>query len=568
MNKKIISFFLTSLLISSCSINNLNISDKTVKKNYELRVDDGTISKRINVNFGSLFSIKDVSSGQLENDFSNVDHIKLIISKNPSAAFNDITVSVNTITTSTFTFTLNGLNANTKYYIAARAYSSSIENESTNITEGGTIVSNEYININNSGQLNIINDNANNKIDINIKLKNRVGVKIDTNSKISEGSLGSFSLSQPLLAINAITDTLYTPKTFVNNKGNGFILWHQNNASGNFIKGVKLKDYEVNSDPIFFSDNPPADASFTINDLSFETNDNGDGVVIWARKLDASNPEHIFYKEIRNNLPINTSDARLDSNSSIPDSDTLSKPLLKLSHDNTKVVSAWLTGDLSTKSEIGLRASNLNPSISWGSQTLSAFFPSSKVISFDISKADNLGNFLVVLLEDTFTGSKIKTLKFSIDGTLNITNTASIDITSNNSSNKSYPKVYLNDKGDGLIAWIEEVSGFYRVYCKRIFNFFPSTELIQLASSTTNIRSNLSIGLNINGNGIVSWIEGTSINMEKFSNFYPTSDNNIISLSSPENLNTYLNIDNKGIYVFKQTTKNIYYNRIFNNIPQ
>jgi hypothetical protein len=572
MSIKIKYFLLTSLLISSCAVNNLKINSDKSKENYELRVDDGSISKIINIKFNSLFSIKNVSSGQLEKTFSNLHHVKLIISKNLSAPFNEMTSSIDipqsSISASTFSFTLNGLKSNTNYYIAARAYSSSTENESTNITEDGTLVSNEYISVNNNGNLSIINDNGNNKIDINIKFKNRIGARIDTSTKIREGRLGYFSISNMIAYKPPSGNNVDKPKVSINNKGNGLMLWHESNSSGHFVKGIQLKDYEVNSDPLFFSDNPPVNSVFNINDISFETDNDGNGVLIWSRKLDAVNPEHIFYKEIRNNLPLNTSETRLDSSS---DSDILSKPILKLSHDNNKVVSAWLTGNSSTISEYTLRSSNLNPSISWGSQLMSNYQLSlSKVTSFDISKLDSNGNFLMILVNvDSSNNSKVQILKFSVDNFLNITNTMSMDITNYNNNLKYDAKVYLNDKGDGLIAWIEQKTtptNSYSIFCKRIFNFFPSNELIELASST-NIKNNLSLSLNNQGDGVVSWIEDTSIILEKLNNFYPSYENADISLSTPQDLTSFLNVKNKGLFVFKDGT-DLFYGRIFNNIPQ
>jgi len=358
------------------------------------------------------------------------------------------------------------------------------------------------------------------------------------------------------------------PKVSINNKGNGLMLWYEINSSGHFVKGIQLKDYEVNSDPLFFSNNPPVNSVFNINDISFETDNDDNEVLIWSRKLDAVNPEHIFYKEIRSNLLLNTSETRLDS---FFDSYILSKPILKLSHDNNKVVSAWLTGNSSTISEYTLRSSNLNSSISWGSQLMSNYQLSlSKVTSFDISKLDSNGNFLMILVNvNSSNNSKIQILKFSVNNFLNITNTMSMDIPNYNNNLKYDAKVYLNDKGDGLIAWIEQKTtptNSYSIFCKRIFNFFPSNELIELASSP-NIKNNLSLSLNNQGDGVVSWIEDTSIILEKLNNFYPSYENVNISLSTPQDLTSFLNVKNKGLFVFKDGT-DLFYGRIFNNIPQ
>lgn len=88
------------------------------------------------------------------------------------------------------------------------------------------------------------------------------------------------------------------------------------------------------------------------------------------------------------------------------------------------------------------------------------------------------------------------------------------------SGNQYYPDISLNAAGNGIITWIDERSSSISIYSRKIVNF--TTPVNEAGPLATNVYPHVSINLNQNGDGLITWSIAARVFADKITGLVPS----------------------------------------------
>ncbi|MFN8578444.1 MAG: hypothetical protein U0354_16565 [Candidatus Sericytochromatia bacterium] len=509
---------MSSSILYSCNSPIENINKNNDSKELSNNIAFISVSDKkgasIKVNINSIvksFSTKATQNGSQE--ITNMNSIRIVLSENSLDPFN-FPVNANTSKFYTSpsiptTVVFDSLQANKTYYIAARAYSSATESTANNITEGGTYITNEYIQVSASGTVSIVGDSAPiGEINFSIPLKNAVGARVDVPVNISNGKMGDFKNKDNKVE-QVSTIPLFTPDVDITDGGDGAIVWKERGA-GSGIKKIKLKaiiDNIPNGTSLDVDITAPTTDNFNKPTISLNSNNNG--FVCWDYTAAASVPI-IRFKHLNNLTTLSTLNNLSGSDQSGCD--------IKIKHTSSDSGILAFT-DINVSGVIkarALKSSNNFASFTFGTD----ISPSDIVISSNASNSNvslskvTKDNYVMAIWQRSSGVSRqINSNKIQIDNTganpnlIVITgNEANLD-NNNSSINLTTPSIAIDENGNGFAVWQRGTGG--NIICSKIVNFNPEGSLINI--TTTNNASNPKVYINDQGHGLITWTQAQDI---------------------------------------------------------
>lgn len=500
----------TSMLIFSCSLpNQKTLTNESIvlsassKPGVNIKLNIKAYLKNKDTN--SNFKLMSTDSGiKEETSLTTSGGIRVVMSDNSSDPYNN-PVSVNSsILIADFdsypsgrVITLSNLQPNKTYYLAARAFSDSSDEFGTNITEGGTYIVNEYIQVTSNGEINIINDTGDiGEIDFNVPLLSAKGAKVDTEATLLNGKSGDFA-SKDFSVSKGISpsDNLDSPSISINDYGYGLVSWALKGGSINQINSKIIKDYIPSGSNITYDSVSPSVA--ILDRPNTALNNKGNGFICWDYKPLSGNGE-IRFQHIRN-------------------------------LNNNSVTQSITTGDFS--------GCNV------------------QVKNYSSPSQDSA----IIVWSDVATGN-LKAIPISSSDAFNTFNPlnmgSEIDIFSESGSSNKNPSIStINEEGIGVVVWQYASGATNRgiKYAKFEIDTLSTTPSINIIDGPYDISyssfSNLtdpSISLDKEGNGMVAWVAGQTISYRKFESYKPVSDSKQVPNISSPSVNPKVRINDKG----------------------
>jgi hypothetical protein len=523
----LLSLILVSSSVFSCDNNSIT-TISNVEKNQEFKVGNGSGSVKVNLNINTnsnTFKTKASENGVAEKTkASNLTKVTLVLSNNAVDPYNNPTGTSLDITTGLTSFpkglTISGLDPNKTYYLAAKAFEGG-----NNITEGDTVVSNEQVEVLVNGAINMLNDtNTNNIWDISLKLLDGKGASIDSEIYFENGNKGNFDTKEEKVNTDLLSTNQTIPRVSINDNGNGLVVYETVEATGiENIVGRFISDYRLDA-PEFLIDSNTISNSFArfIEHPAIQINNKGNGLLVWNEEDNGS--EIMKYRKIENYKPIG-SELNLDS----LEFKQKHYPTIgfqnKLVGTQRSAIVVWrkesANPNYDLKAKI-FRTSNNDFSGSMTSSSEIKINNGTNELNTSIPQVSQIGESnkcMLVWTKHDGSFNRIRTKVLSLDsnatpGFVNPTPDTDPDIIiSQNGSHKGLnPSISLNDMGDGLIVWEEGNSG-KKIYYKRVTNYGFDNDSgspigFRISSSSSPLDETFpKVSLDQNGNGLVVWTD-------------------------------------------------------------
>lgn len=296
-------------------------------------------------------------------------------------------------------------------------------------------------------------------------------------------------------------------------QGNGLIIWKSIENSSSFIRGKKIENNEpINSDFLI----PPSTAGASQESPSLSIDSSGNGLVVWQENLSTSS--NIYFSQV-NNYTISTNPTIINQNVSNQEFNP------KVSINNSG--SGFVIWQHFNGSGYEIYAKKIVDYNSTGNDILIGLSSNNNL---DL-KLDQLGNGLITWgISNTIKALKI--INYDID----LVNHPIFNISSEDLSPKSSPKLYLTDNANGMVLWQDSreitLGGKTRIYGKKIQNYLPqgSSDIKITNSQLESFDENLpEISINTLGNGISVWNDNSEttqkITARHIINFLPFVSN-------------------------------------------
>lgn len=512
------SLILINSMLYSCNIpiENINKNNINILDNNKVAFISASDRKGSSIKFNINSIIKNFSTKATQNgsqEVTTMNSIRIVLSENSIDPFN---FPVNLNTSKLYTtppgiptsVVFDNLQAGKTYYIAARAYSSSVESTANNITEGGTYITNEYIQVLSNGSISIVGDDLDGEIDFYIPLKNTVGARVDVPISISNGKMGDFKNKDNKVE-QVASIPLSIPDVDITDGGNGAIVWRER-ATGSGIKRIKLKaiiDNIPNGSSIDVDTTAPT--TDLLKKPSVSINSNNNGFVCWDYTVNAGVPV-IRFKHL-NNL------TTLSGLNTLTGSDQAGCDIQIKNNSSDSGIIAFT--DISAGGVIkarALKSVNNFASFTLGTDLSATDTPVSTSSGFNsnvsISKVTKDNFVLSAWQNDSGGDGFIKIRKVKIDTstsppTLNfeapLTDTT---IAFQATVLLINPSVAIDENGNGLIVWHN--TGDNRIYARKILNYKAQGSNITL---TTGASSNPKVYINDQGHGLITWTQAQDI---------------------------------------------------------
>ncbi|MFN4151228.1 MAG: hypothetical protein ACK4IX_09815, partial [Candidatus Sericytochromatia bacterium] len=279
-----------------------------IEKNQEFKVGNGSGSVKVKLNSNidkKSFDTKASENGvPAKTKASNLTKVTLVLSTNAVDPYNNPTGTSLDITASLTSFpkdlTISGLDPNKIYYLSARAFEGA-----NNITKGDTAISSEQVQVFANGSINILNDsNTNNIWDITLNLLDGYGASIDSEVYFENGTKGNFDTQEEQVNTDVLATSQTVPRVSINDNGNGLVVYETINGSNvENIVGRFISDYRLDAPEFLLENNTTDTTSFRfIEHPAIKLNNKGNGLVVWNQEDNGS--EVMRYRKIENYKPI------------------------------------------------------------------------------------------------------------------------------------------------------------------------------------------------------------------------------------------------------------------------
>lgn len=594
----LLSFILMSSSIISC--NNSSVTNiYSLEKNQEFRIGNGSGTVKVKLSFNNdskNFKTKASENGVSEKTKSiNLTKVTLVLSTNAVDPYNNPTGTTLDITTGLTSFpkdlTISGLDPNKTYYLSARAFEGA-----NNITKGDTAISSEQVQILANGNINILNDSNTNDIwDITLNLLDGKGASIDSEVYFENGNKGNFDTKEEQVNTDLLATNQTVPRVSINDNGNGLVVYETVNGSNvENIVARFISDYRLDAPEFLLESNTTDTTSFRfIEHPAIQLNNKGNGLVVWNQEDNGS--EVMRYRKIENYKPIG-SEFDLDTLEFKQKHYPTIGFQKKLVGTQRSAIVVWrkeadASPNFDLKATIFRTSNNdfsstLNVSgeikINNGTNERNAYKP-------QISQIGESNKCMLVWTKNNGTDDQVFTKVLSLDSNLSpnfINPTPNTDpdiIISQNVTHKGLnPSISLNDIGDGLIVW-EEGTSTKKVYYKRVTNYgFNNSSTSSVGFKVTEFNSNQTfpkVSLDQYGNGLVVWKDDRSpfnkVWAKKIVGYEPVGNEFRISVSTSYELVPDLDINEglNGLMVWEKSDDgssnfDIYSRRILNTNPE
>ncbi|MBC7475419.1 MAG: hypothetical protein H7263_14105, partial [Candidatus Sericytochromatia bacterium] len=443
----------------------------------------------------------------------------------------------------------------------------------------------------------IFSDSPNNKLDISAHLIDSSPPTIDSNIYPDKGLLGSFALNDLKVDQGAGGTSQTNPSSFINNNGNGLVVWRDTRASTISLYARFFNDYLPDGKD--FSITSKSNPSGDIFNSNVNLTNSGNGFVVWAESIPdpVTYASHIYLQQMKsyitfsNKIPID--------GSLIGNQQNQSQPKVSLSSSDGRGAIVW-HGDsdptIAVNNDIYIRSLTSLPTDDWSSYKLggSSATPTKIINSslpFDqtdasISKINSSGSCFVVWQDNRSGNYDIYGRKVTIESDGSISFDTESIINQGTTNNQEKPSIALDDNGNGLIVWQDNRFGNYDIYGRKISRYSLSTSNPEFIISNASGDKKLpNVKLDSKGDGIVTWddagtsrtpvVSGTDIYAKKIKSYAPIgNDYKVDNDTTLAQSNNSLSINDSGNgFISWQDLRdssdvNIYGRRVINNKTQ